>query len=72
MAEFTITEQCSVADIEIIESQPAGVFDDAAIEAIARFRFLPSVKDGTLVRSNNIRLTLPFEIDRSQPRARSR
>lgn len=46
-AEFTITENGSVADIVVLESQPAGVFDQAATDALAKWRFKPHVEDGT-------------------------
>ena len=72
VAEFTITETCRPKDIEIVESEPPDVFDAAAVETLARFRFLPAVKDGSLVKSDGIRYTVQFQIDPSQPRTRRR
>ena len=72
VAEFTITEACRPKDIEIVESEPPDVFDAAAVETLARFRFLPAVKDGSLVKSDGIRYTVQFQIDPSQPRTRRR
>ncbi|MCZ6870829.1 MAG: energy transducer TonB [Gammaproteobacteria bacterium] len=72
VAEFTVTEACRPKDIEVVESEPPHVFDAAAVETLRRFRFLPAVKGGSLVKSDGIRYTVQFRIDRSQPRARRR
>jgi TonB family protein len=61
VAEFTITENCRVTDIAIIDSEPPGLFDASAIEAIAEYRYLPGVRDGKVVSTPGIRTTLRFE-----------
>ena len=61
LLEFTITETGSVRDIVVIESQPSGVFDTAAAEALAGWRYRPRMTDGRPVahRSN---VTMRFEL----------
>ena len=39
-----------VRDVEVVEAQPPGVFDDAALEAFRNARFQPAMKDGRPVR----------------------
>jgi protein TonB len=46
---FTITKEGNVRDPEILESIPAGVFDNAAISAIIKWKFNPKVVDGQAV-----------------------
>ena len=46
-AEFTITESGSVADIVVLDSEPGEIFDQAATDALSKWRFKPWVKDGT-------------------------
>lgn len=35
--QFTVTPSCAVTDIVVVESQPKGLFDKAAIEAVKRW-----------------------------------
>lgn len=44
--KFVVTKEGTVRDIEVIESFPIGVFDEAAIKCIEKFRFEPATKNG--------------------------
>ena len=43
---FTVTETGSVADPEIIASEPPGVFDRSAIRAVLKWKYQPQLVDG--------------------------
>ncbi len=43
---FTVTSNGSVRDIEIVAAEPRGVFDSAASDAVAAWRFRPRVVNG--------------------------
>ena len=43
---FTVTPAGTVADVEVRNSSPEAVFDDAATRAIRQWRFEPIVRDG--------------------------
>lgn len=58
---FTITESGSVKNVEVVEADPAGVFDRAAIEAIEKWRFKPKVVAGEAVEQRAIQ-TLEFKL----------
>ena len=62
LAEFAVTEEGRVEDITIAESDPPGVFDRAATNAVSQFRYLPAVKDGQLARVDGVRNLILFEI----------
>ncbi len=47
---FVVGSDGEVRDPEVKESNPAGVFDDAALEAIGQWTFRPAVKDGKQVQ----------------------
>jgi len=47
----------SVQDVRVTESQPAGVFDEAAVSAVKTWRFKPALYEG---RPVSIRVTLPL------------
>ncbi len=44
--EFTIRANGSVENTQVIEAQPAGVFEEAAKRAILRWKFKPKLVDG--------------------------
>jgi len=46
---FIVTKEGTVMEPEIIESNPAGVFDEATIEAIKQYTFKPGIKNGEAV-----------------------
>ena len=41
---FTILPDGTTADLEVLESEPVGVFDRSALEAVRRWRFEPGSK----------------------------
>lgn len=46
---YTVDTKGATRDAQIIESKPPGVFDDAAITAVKRWRYAPMVVNGTAV-----------------------
>jgi TonB family protein len=56
---FTVMPNGSVADVEVRNASPAGVFDDAAIRAIRQWRFEPIVRNGEKI-SQRAMLRLRF------------
>jgi len=44
--EFTITAAGTVADAKVVDAEPKGLFDRAALEAIGRWKYNPKVVDG--------------------------
>lgn len=54
---FTVRPDGSVADLRIVDAQPAGVFDQAALQAARRWRFAPIPSEATTSRT--LRFTPP-------------
>ena len=46
LVRFTVTETGSVADPEILRSEPPGVFDRAAKRAVLKWKYQPQIVDG--------------------------
>lgn len=46
VVEFTINEAGRVENPRVVESKPPGIFDQAAKQAILRWRFKPKLEDG--------------------------
>lgn len=47
--QFIVTEEGAVRDVKVTESEPEGVFDEAAVAAIEQYIFEPATKDGEAV-----------------------
>lgn len=55
---ITVDAKGKVTDTVILESAPAGVFDDAALAAVRRWRFKPAEVDGQPVETSTIQSLL--------------
>ncbi len=58
---FTVTEQGTVDDVRIIEANPKGVFEQAAIKAVREYRFRPRMVNGKAVPQRAER-TIRFQL----------
>jgi protein TonB len=61
--QFTISETGSVIDAIVVDSSPKGVFDDAAIKAISRWRYNPKVEGAVAVQRKGLQTILRFELE---------
>lgn len=56
-----VTHEGRVEHVEVVESQPPGVFDQAALQAIRQWRFAPATYEGAAV-TVRVDQTLRFEL----------
>lgn len=61
--EFTITPAGTVSDVKVIDSEPKGLFEDAATKAILRWKYNPKVVEGRAVERRGIRVVLRFDLE---------
>lgn len=61
--EFTVTEEGFVEDPVVVESDPPGIFDRAAIQAASKFKYRPKLVDGSPIRVENVKNRFEFEIE---------
>ena len=59
---FDVTDTGDVENVEVVESDPPGVFDVAATRAVSRWRFKPRVIDGQAV-SGKASQVVEFKLD---------
>jgi TonB family protein len=59
---FTVTETGAVRDIEVVDSEPRGVFESAASKALSAWRFRPRLANGQPVAHRST-VTLRFDVD---------
>jgi periplasmic protein TonB len=60
---FTVTAAGTVRDAIVVGSEPARVFDEAALEAVARWRYNPRVDGGVAVERVGIETVIRFELE---------
>ncbi|MBF8270356.1 MAG: tonB [Gammaproteobacteria bacterium] len=63
IVQFTITAAGTVKDPKVVDADPKGIFDDAAIKSILRWRYNPKVEEGVAVERVGIRTLLRFQIE---------
>ncbi len=62
LVQFDVTTEGRTANIRILESEPAGTFDEAAIKAISRWRFKPPHINGESIEARSqVRLVFKRE-----------
>jgi len=60
--EYTVTERGATTDVEVVAAEPRGVFDDAAISAVAGWRYRPRIVNGQPV-AQRTSVTLRFNVE---------
>jgi protein TonB len=60
---FTVTAIGTVRDAVVVESEPDVVFDDAALKAIARWRYNPRVENGEAVERVGLQTIIRFTLE---------
>ena len=63
IVQFTITPAGTVKDAKVIDADPKGIFDDAAVKSILRWRYNPKVEEGVAVERVGIRTMLRFQLE---------
>jgi periplasmic protein TonB len=62
--QFSITAAGLVRDAFVVEAEPEGVFDEAALKAIARWRYNPRIANGVPVDRVGMQTVIRFDLDR--------
>jgi protein TonB len=61
--QFTVTSIGTVRDAVVVASEPGTSFDDAALKAIARWRYNPRVVNGEAVERVGLQTVIRFELE---------
>ena len=62
VVQFTITPQGTVKDAKVVDGEPKGMFDDAAINAVSRWKYNPKVQEGVAVERRGVQVKLTFKL----------
>ena len=61
--QFTITPTGTVANAVVVNAEPKNIFDDAALKAIARWRYNPKVEGGVAVERVGVQTIIRFQLE---------
>jgi len=61
--QFTITPTGTVTDAKVVNAEPKNIFDDAALKAIARWRYNPKVDGGVAVERVGVQTIIRFQLE---------
>jgi protein TonB len=62
--QFNVTTAGTVRDPVVVASQPPGEFEDAAVKAIARWRYNPRIDGGVAVERVGLQTVIRFELQK--------
>lgn len=60
LVEFTVSEEGIPENIQVVESEPDELFDQAAIDATNQLVYVPKIKDGRLVAVSGVQYRFIF------------
>lgn len=63
IVEFTVTKTGSVRDPIVIEAEPEGIFEQAALDSVVKFKYKPRVINGEPTEVSGVQNRVTFEID---------
>ena len=63
IVEFTVTKQGAVRDPIVVEANPSGIFEQAAIDAAMKFKYKPRVVNGEATEVSGVQNRITFQID---------
>lgn len=64
--QFTITPTGAVKDPKVIAADPPGLFDDAAVRSILRWRYNPKIENGAAVERVGVQTIIRFVLDKGK------
>lgn len=63
IVEFTVTTSGSVRDPVVVEANPAGIFEQAAMDAALKFKYKPRVVNGVATEVGGVQNRITFQME---------
>jgi protein TonB len=60
--EFTVSKLGSVTSPKVIQAEPAGIFEQAALDATLKYKYKPRVVNGEAMEVSGVEVRVTFEI----------
>jgi periplasmic protein TonB len=64
VVQFTITPAGTIKDPKVVEAQPEGIFDSAAIKAVSKWKYNPKIEEGVAVERRGVQIRLAFKLEK--------
>ncbi len=64
VVQFDITPAGTVTNAKVIDSDPKGYFEKAAIKAVERWRYNPKVEEGVAVERRGVQTLIKFQLSK--------
>lgn len=64
IVQFTITPAGTIKDPKVVEAQPEGIFDSAAIKAVSKWKYNPKIEEGVAVERRGVQIRLAFKLEK--------
>ena len=64
LVQFTITPAGTIKDAQVVDSEPKGMFDAAAVKAVERWKYNPKVENGVAVERRGVQVKLTFRLEK--------
>lgn len=61
LVEYTILANGQTANVRVIDSSPADIFDESAVEAVKQYRYQPIMQDGRAISVDQVRSKVTFD-----------
>jgi TonB family protein len=61
--KFTVTKAGDVENIQIAQSEPAGMFDESVLSAVKKYKFQPRVVNGEPVETKDVEKKVVFKLE---------
>jgi protein TonB len=65
VVQFSITPAGTIKDAKVVEAKPEGIFDQAAIKAVSRWKYNPKIEEGVAVERRGVQVKLTFKLEKS-------
>ncbi|NVK54527.1 MAG: energy transducer TonB [Alteromonadaceae bacterium] len=63
IVEFTVNKLGAVKDVYVVEANPEGIFEQAAMDAAMKFKYKPRVVNGEPTEVSGVQNRITFQID---------
>jgi len=60
---FTVTPEGTTRDVTVLDADPQGYFEKAAIAAVKKYKYKPRIENGVPVEEAGVELVLSFELE---------
>lgn len=64
VVQFTITPAGTVKDAKVVDADPKGIFETAAVKAVERWKYNPKVENGVAVERRGVQVMLTFKLEK--------